>query len=431
MMNLSKKQAAHLRKRQKIHRLFRFLGQSTLWFALSSLIILLVSVGSQSFNAMSRTMVKLDIDLSAREQAKIIKKYDADSKVILSTSSFKKAVYKIMPEIESRSEKRLLSKMISYKGAKIYTSDYIRSLDKDALVTDLSDGILSVWVPADDQFDLMVRGKGPLLDPNDPMFALWQKAQSSLSQSHKIRQDWNTAMLTSPDSSDPELAGLWGSIIGSILTMSVTLVFALPMGVMAAIYLEEFAPKNRFMTLIEVNINNLAAIPSVLFGLLGLIIYIQLFGLPRSTPLVGGLVLGLMTLPTIIISTRIALSTVPASIKDAALALGASHFQSVFHHVVPLSLPGIMTGTIIGMSRALGETAPLLMIGMVAFIADIPSGPTSPASVLPVQIFLWAGKQEHLFVFKTAAAIIILLLFLMCMNACAVYIRKKFEHRWG
>jgi phosphate transport system permease protein len=226
------------------------------------------------------------------------------------------------------------------------------------------------------------------------------------------------------------LAGIRGAAVGSILTLLVTLGLSFPIGVAAAVYLEEFAPSNRWTDLIEVNINNLAAVPSIVFGLLGLAVFINFFGLPRSAPVVGGLVLTLITLPTIIIASRAALKSVPPSIREAALGLGASKMQMVFHHVLPLAMPGMLTGTIIGMAQALGETAPLLMIGMVAFIVDIPGGISDPSTVLPVQIYLWADSPERAFVEKTSAAIMLLLAFLICMNAFAVFMRKKFERRW-
>lgn len=246
----------------------------------------------------------------------------------------------------------------------------------------------------------------------------------------EVRQAFATRFFTSGDSREPELAGLRGALIGSLLTLAVTLILCLPIGVAAAIYLEEFAPKNRATELIEININNLAAVPSIVFGLLGLAMFLNFFGLPRSAPLVGGLVLALLVLPTIIIASRAALRAVPPSIKEAALGVGASHQQAIFHHVLPLAMPGIMTGTIIGMAHALGETAPLLMIGMVAFIVDIPGGITDAATVLPVQIYLWSDLPEVAFQAKTAATIIVLLLFLFVMNSAAILVRKRFERRW-
>ncbi len=245
-----------------------------------------------------------------------------------------------------------------------------------------------------------------------------------------VEQHMNVPFFTKGASREPEQAGIWGAVVGSFWTMVVTLILSFPLGVAAAIYLEEFAPKNRLTQIIEVNINNLAAVPSIVFGLLGLAVFLSVFGLPRSAPLVGGMVLALMTLPTIIIAARAALRAVPPSIREAALGMGASKLQCVMHHVLPLAMPGILTGTIIGMAQALGETAPLLMIGMVAFIVDIPSGPLSAATVLPVQIYMWADFPEPAFQQKTGAAIMVLLGFLILMNAIAVLLRKRFERRW-
>ncbi|HVF37821.1 MAG TPA: phosphate ABC transporter permease PstA [Sphingomicrobium sp.] len=240
--------------------------------------------------------------------------------------------------------------------------------------------------------------------------------------------DW--AFLTSSDSTEAERAGIWGALKGSLLTILVTMALAFPIGVLSALYLEEFAPRNRWTDMIEVSINNLAAVPSIIFGLLGLAVFLNFMQLPRSAPLVGGLTLALMTMPVIVIAGRNAIKSVPPSIRDAALGVGASKMQVVFHHVLPLALPGILTGTIIGMARALGETAPLLMIGMRAFIASPPEGITQPASVLPVQIFLWSDEVDRGFVEKTSAAIIVLLVFMLLMNGLAIYLRNRFEQRW-
>jgi len=242
------------------------------------------------------------------------------------------------------------------------------------------------------------------------------------------RIDWG--FLTRSDATDPQQVGVWGALKGSILTMIVTLVLAFPIGVLAALYLEEYAPKNRWTDIIEVSINNLAAVPSIIFGLLGLAVFLWIFPNLRSAPLIGGMTLALMTMPVIVISGRNAIKAVPPSIRDGALAIGASPVQVVFHHVLPLALPGILTGTIIGMARALGETAPLLLIGMRAFVATPPDGFTSPATVLPVQIFLWSDEIDRGFIERTSAAIIVLLLFLLVMNALAIYLRNKFEKTW-
>lgn len=246
----------------------------------------------------------------------------------------------------------------------------------------------------------------------------------------RVENRWNSIFFTKGASREPEMAGVWGAVVGSFFTMIITLALSFPLGVAAAIYLEEFAPRNRFTEIIEVNINNLAAVPSIVFGLLGLAVFLNFFELPRSAPLVGGMVLALMTLPTIIIASRAALKAVPPSIREAALGVGASKIQAVFHHVLPLAMPGILTGTIIGMAQALGETAPLLMIGMVAFVVDIPASIFDPATVLPVQIYMWADFPEPGFQQKTAAAIMVLLGFLVLMNALAVLLRKRFERRW-
>jgi len=279
---------------------------------------------------------------------------------------------------------------------------------------------------------MFMKGK---IDPTLPQSARritdnqleWTRA---LQEAGKIEKRFNTIFFTAGDSREPELAGILGAAAGSFYTLLITLGLSFPIGVAAAVYLEEFAPANRWTDLIEININNLAAVPSIIFGLLGLAIFINFFGLPRSTPLVGGLVLTLMTLPTIIIAGRASLKSVPPSIREAALGVGASKLQTITHHVLPLALPGMLTGTIIGMAQALGETAPLLMIGMVAFIVDIPAGITDPATALPVQIFLWSDSPERAFTERTSAAIMVLLAFLILMNATAVIMRKKFEIKW-
>ncbi len=290
---------------------------------------------------------------------------------------------------------------------------------------------MQVWVPADDDVDMLVKGH---MERNvsesqrriDDRQLTWVDHLVSRGQIKKV---FNMTFFTAGDSREPELAGIWGAVCGSFYTLIVTLVLSFPVGAAAAVYLEEFAPKNRWTDIIEVNINNLAAVPSIVFGLLGLAVFLNFFGLPRSVPLVGGLVLTLMTLPTIIISSRSALKAVSPSIREAALSIGASKVQMVAHHVLPQALPGMLTGSIIGMAQALGETAPLLMIGMVAFIVDIPAGFTDPSTVLPVQIYLWADSPERGFLEKTSAAIMVLLIFLMVMNCAAVFLRRIFEKR--
>ena len=288
----------------------------------------------------------------------------------------------------------------------------------------------AIWLLADDDYDTYYKtllDDEPFVGRMDEMQQAWV---DDLVASEHIEKHFNVGFFQSGDSAEPEMAGILGALIGSLLTLSVTLILSFPIGVAAAIYLEEYAKKNRLTDFIEVNINNLAAVPSVIFGLLGLAIFLNFFNMPRSIPLVGGLVLTLMTLPTIIISSRAAIKAVPPSIRQAALGMGASKMQMILHHVLPLALPGMLTGAIIGMAQALGETAPLLMIGMVAFIVDVPGGITDPSTVLPVQIFLWADSPERAFTERTSAAIMVLLAFLITMNALAITLRKRLERRW-
>ena len=290
----------------------------------------------------------------------------------------------------------------------------------------------TLWVPASSNVDMLIKGN---IDANvDETLRTLSDKQiawvTALREDGRLRSQFNTALFSNGDSREPELAGIKGAIMGSFYMLLVTISLSFPIGVAAAIYLEEFAPRNRWSDLIEVNINNLAAVPSIVFGLLGLAVFINWMSLPRSAPLVGGLVLTLLTLPVIIIASRAAIQAVPPSIREAALGLGASKMQVVFHHVLPLAMPGMLTGAIIGMSRALGESAPLLMIGMVAFIVDVPGGFTDPATALPVQIYLWADSPERAFAERTSAAIIVLLGFLLLMNLAAVIMRTRMERKW-
>jgi phosphate transport system permease protein len=329
----------------------------------------------------------------------------------------KEALRAAFPEATSRGEKKALGKLLS-NGAADDIGAAVRGNPRAA-----GQKIeVSLLLSAQAQ-DYLSGAIGEL----DAKAASWLE---TLRQRGAIERSIAWHLFTQGDSREPELAGIRGALVGSLLTVGFALLICLPLGIAAAVYLEEFAPKNRWSDLIEVNINNLAAVPSIIFGLLGLAVFLGTFGLPRSAPIVGGLVLALLVLPTIIIAARAALKSVPPSIKEAALGVGASHQQAVFHHVLPLAMPGILTGTILAVARALGETAPLLMIGMVAFIADVPKGFSDAATVLPVQIYLWSDLPEPAFKARTAAAIVILLGVLFLMNAVAIYLRKRFERRW-
>jgi len=329
------------------------------------------------------------------------------------------------PDVTSRRDKRALMRMLS-TGAREQVRQVI--LENPTLVGTTQ----RIKLLASDDIDQAYKGNIDITLPESSRKVKDREVAwlTKLIEEDRVSAHFHTRFFTKGDSREPELAGIWGATVGSALTLLVTLLTAFPIGVLAALYLEEFAPKNRFTDFIEVNINNLAAVPSIVFGLLGLAVFLGVMGLPRSAPLVGGLTLALMTLPTIIIAARASIKAVPPSIRDAARGMGASQMQVVFHHVVPLAMPGILTGTIIGMAQALGETAPLLMIGMVAFIVDIPGSITDAATALPVQIFLWSDSPERAFVEKTSAAIMVLLSFLIAMNALAIWLRQKFERQW-
>jgi phosphate transport system permease protein len=307
-------------------------------------------------------------------------------------------------------------------GEELFSGGAVRSLARQ-LIADpaMLTRRETLWLPVASGVDVAAKGEGA---------AEQERMVEALEQRGSIRRSFNASFLTSADATDPTAVGVWGALKGSFLTIIVTMALAFPVGVLAAIYLEEFARRNRWTDAIEVSINNLAAVPSIIFGLLGLAVFLNVMHLPRSAPLVGGLTLALMTMPVIVIAGRNAIKSVPPSIRDAALGVGASRMQVVFHHVLPLALPGILTGTIIGMARALGETAPLLMIGMRAFIATPPGGIADPATALPVQIFLWSDEVDRAFVEKTSAAIIVLLVFMLMMNGLAIYMRNRFERRW-
>ena len=410
---------ASLKRRNAAERRFRFYGVLAIGFAVACLGILFFTILSKGISAFQQTYIQVDIHFDS-QQIDPDNLSDADYQGIV-----KKSLRGLFPEVRSRRAKRDLYKLVS-SGASYELLDLVKSNPE------LIGKTVPVWVTADDDVDMFIKGFIQRdLPENERRISnkelLWL---DKLTSEQRIKKVFNTTFFSAGDSREPELAGVWGAAVGSFFTLLVTVILAFPLGVAGAIYLEEFAPKNRLTDMIEVNINNLAAVPSIVFGLLGLAIFLNFLGMPRSAPLVGGVVLALMTLPTIIIAARAALKSVPQSIREAAVGLGASRNQVVFHHVLPLAMPGVLTGTIIGMARALGETAPLLMIGMVAFIVDIPGGITDPATALPVQIYLWADSPERAFVERTSAAVIVLVGFLITMNVLAAVLRKKFERQW-
>lgn len=415
---------SRLKMRYAKERIFKSLGIAAILAALSMLVILFTTIIGNGYTAFQQTFMQLEVSFD-REA---IDPDGRGDRVTLSRADYggivKKTLREMFPDVKKRKQKRELYALVS-SGAAFQMRDMV--LEDPGVIGTTQ----KIWVPADDDVDMYMKGYIKAEEGGSGRIKEYKLEWiDSLIEKGLIEKRFNTALFTNGDSRDPELAGIWGAAVGSLYTMLVTLLFSFPLGVATAVYLEEFAPKNIWTDIIEVNINNLAAVPSVVFGLLGLAVFLNFFGLPRSAPLVGGFVLTLMTLPTIIIASRASLLAVPPSIREGALGVGASKMQSVTHHVLPLALPGMLTGAIIGMARALGETAPLLMIGMVAFIVDIPTGIFDKATVLPVQIYLWADSPERAFIERTSAAIIVLLGFLLIMNAVAVVLRKKFERRW-
>lgn len=433
MKQASKDRARHasdavkngLKRRYAAEARFKAYGIGAIGLALMTVGILFATIITNGLPAFTETTLELEIELSED----VIDPSGTRDPGTLARANYRKIVFDTLlaefPDVKSRGDKRKLRSMLS-RGASFQIQKLV--VDDPSLIGQR----INVVVPVSSDFDLYEKGviNKDVEEVNRRVSDKQMVWHDTLKERGMIATSFNTTFFTSADSREPELAGIWGAVSGSFFTMIVTLLLSFPIGVAAAVYLEEFAPKNRITQIIEVNINNLAAVPSIVYGLLGLAVFINFFGLPRSAPLVGGMVLALMTLPTIIIASRAALKAVPPSIREAALGLGASRMQVVSHHVLPLAMPGILTGAIIGMAQALGETAPLLMIGMVAFIVDIPGGITDPATVLPVQVYLWADSPERAFVARTSAAIMVLLAFLIVMNALAVLLRKKFERRW-
>jgi phosphate transport system permease protein len=411
-----------LKRRYRKERRFRLCGMAAIAVALCSLVILFADIIGKGYTGFVKTTITLEVPL----ESGLMYLEDATDPDQLSMADFQapiiRALQSYFPEATSRQQVRELSRLVGS-----YASNRIRDRLKahpELLGTHqtfefLVHDTVSVYVKHADNPAYSIR-----------LSEQQQRWVDELVRQGVIQTSFNDVFFRRGDSREPSNAGILGAIVGSLLTMVVTLAIAFPVGVAAAVYLEEFAPRNRMTDFIEVNINNLAAVPSIIFGLLGLAVFIGFFGMPRSVPVVGGLVLALMTLPTIIISSRAAIKSVPPSIREAAEGIGASKMQVVLHHVLPLAMPGMLTGSIIGMAQALGETAPLLLIGMVAFIVDVPDGFFSAATVLPVQIYLWASSAEQGFVELASAGIMILLAFMITMNALAIWLRKRLERRW-
>ncbi|MBT8090237.1 MAG: phosphate ABC transporter permease PstA [Gammaproteobacteria bacterium] len=413
---------AGLARRRRKELLFKLTGMFATAIGVVFLGVFFTTLIVKGSSAFQQTFLKLDIELS---EAVLAPDGELDVRYADFDGLVRTALRAQLPEATSRVDRRALYRLVSV-GASYQLRDLV------ATNPELVGTTQTLWVPASSNVDMFIKGDidaeaDEALRPLSDQQISWIR---SLDEAGRIDMRFNSALFSNGDSREPELAGIKGAVMGSFYMLLVTITLSFPIGVAAAIYLEEFAPKSRWSDLIEVNINNLAAVPSIVFGLLGLAVFINWMGLPRSAALVGGLVLTLLTLPVIIIASRAAIKAVPPSIREAALGLGASKMQVVFHHVLPLAMPGMLTGAIIGMSRALGESAPLLMIGMVAFIVDVPGGFTDPATALPVQIYLWADSPERAFTERTSAAIIVLLGFLLVMNFAAVILRKRMERKW-
>ena len=417
---------AMLKKRRMANSVFHALGVAAIAFAIAALVWLMSSIVGTGFSAFTQNVITFDVVLDEEELDPSGERDPDALRLANYRAVVQDALYERFDVGDDRQRRQEAFGLVSTSGA----TDIIRQ----QVFTDpsLVGTTMTVTAPVSDDLDQYLKGNlttdidESLRRVSDNQIAWAQELKAS----GEIKSQFNWTLFTAPDSRDPELAGVAGAIVGSLLTMLVTFVLAFPLGVGAAVYLEEYAPKNRMTDFVEININNLAAVPSIVFGLLGLAVFLNFFGMPRSAPLVGGIVLAFMTFPTIMIATRAALKAVPSGIYDGALSLGASHTQAVFHHKLPNAAPGILTGSIIGMARALGETAPLLMIGMVAFVTEIPSSITEPASALPVQIFLWSDSAEVAWEERTSAAILILLAFMIVINGAAIWLRSKLEKRW-
>ncbi|PKQ03507.1 MAG: phosphate ABC transporter, permease protein PstA [Alphaproteobacteria bacterium HGW-Alphaproteobacteria-11] len=410
---------ASLKRRYAADKRLRMYGVAAIVFALGMLTILVGTIASTALPALTQTHVTLQVELPAEAIDRSAPRSAGYQKMLADTIS------QLYPEVDTPRELRQLRQLFTNNA---------QYMLRDMVVADpsLIGQTIDFTFPMSDIGDQLHKGGiDRNLPPdqrrvNDEQIGWYDR----LVEQDRITTPLNTGMIFNADSRFPELAGLSGALVGSFYALLICFLVSFPVGISAAVYLEEFAPKNRWTDLIEVNINNLAAVPSIVFGLLGLAVFLNFFGMPRSAPIVGGLVLSLMTLPTIIIATRAALKAVPPSIREAAIGVGASKMQTVGHHVLPLAMPGILTGTIIGLAQALGETAPLLLIGMNAFITAAPDSMFNPSTALPTQIYIWADSPERGFTSRTSAAIVVLLGFLVCMNAIAIYMRKRFERKW-
>ena len=416
--------SSFLKGRYSAEKRFKFYGVFAVSLALGAVIFLLFTIFSTGYSAFWRTEFQVEIQFNGDYLGITQESSDQEVREANFLGLFRKNIVEQNKDVPRR-ELRKLFAMFSESAA----DDLREMVIKNRTILGTTQ---KLKVLASSSVDMIVKGQAPREIEekrrvlNDFQLGLLDRWTAEGRRS----SSFNHRFFTNGDSRSPELAGLGGAIAGSFWTLMVCLILSFPMGVAAAIYLEEYAPKNRLTEIIEVNINNLAAVPSIIFGLLGLAVILNFFGLPRSTPLVGGIVLSLMTLPTIIIACRASLKAVPPSIREGALAMGASKMQTVLHHVLPLAMPGTLTGTIIGLAQALGETAPLLMIGMFAFVVDIPDGPLESATALPVQVYLWAESSERGYVELTAAGIMMILIFMALMNSFAIILRKKFERRW-
>ena len=417
--------AAGLRRRHAAERRFRWYGIAAVLLAVLALVALFSTIIAKGYTAFWQTTIRLEVFFDPEVLDPSGARDPAELRRSNTNTVIRESLRVRLPDVSGRTAQRDLYRLVS-SAAPFLLAERLSG------EPELVGQTVTLDLLASSDVDMLIKGHTPRDVPEDQRRVSDRQIAwvEQLEAAGEIRAGPSTTFFTNGDSRDPEMAGVLGAVVGSTLTLVVTLALSFPVGVAAAVYLEEFAPRNRFTEIVEVNINNLAAVPSIVFGLLGLAVFLNFAGLPRSAPLVGGMVLALMTLPVIIIAGRVSLASVPPSIREAALAVGASQVQTVAHHVLPLALPGVLTGTIIGMARALGETAPLLMIGMVAFIVDIPGGFTDPATVLPVQVYLWSDLPERAFVERTAGATMVLLGFLVVMNAAAVYLRKRFEIKY-